>query len=149
MSHVSRDRRVSRREAPPRQDAPHDGLAVLTGPGRATTPLLHTRRRIAAARLDEALPCALLDITSLPQHDDRRRYPTPTVLLRGADLFAMARPAIVADMSQVAVGVRDRVTLLFAQSRYAEYDQSLVRLTARFDIGGLNPEGVELITDIG
>lgn len=56
--------------------------------------------------------------------------------------------AIVADMSQVAVGVRDRVTLFFDQSRYAEYDQSLVRLTARFDIAVLNPEGVEILTDI-
>jgi len=56
--------------------------------------------------------------------------------------------AIVADMSQVAVGVRDRVTLFFDQSRYAEYDQSLVRLTARFDIGVLNPEGLEILTDI-
>ena len=56
--------------------------------------------------------------------------------------------AIIADMSQVAVGVRDRVTLFFDQSRYAEYDQSLVRLTARFDIAVLNSEGVEILTDI-
>jgi hypothetical protein len=53
--------------------------------------------------------------------------------------------AIVADMTQVAVGVRDRVTLFFDPSRYAKYDQSLVRLTARVDIGVLNAEGVELL----
>ncbi|AMY10666.1 phage major capsid protein, HK97 family [Luteitalea pratensis] len=56
--------------------------------------------------------------------------------------------AIVADMSQIGVGVRDRVTLFYDSSRYAEYDQSLIRLTARFDIAVLNPEGVELLTDI-
>ena len=43
----------------------------------------------------------------------------------------------------------DRVTLFYDSARYAEYDQSLIRLTARFDIAVLNPERVELLTDIG
>jgi hypothetical protein len=39
-------------------------------------------------------------------------------------------------------------TMFYDPSRYAEYDQSLVRLTARFDVAVLNPEGVEILTDI-
>jgi HK97 family phage major capsid protein len=53
---------------------------------------------------------------------------------------------IVADMAMVAVGVRDHVTMFFDPSRFAEYDQSLVRMTARFDIGVLHAAGVEIIT---
>jgi hypothetical protein len=56
--------------------------------------------------------------------------------------------AIVADVSQIAVGVRDGVTLFFDDSRYAECDQSLVRLTARCGVGVLNLEGVEILTDL-
>jgi HK97 family phage major capsid protein len=44
--------------------------------------------------------------------------------------------------------VRDRVTLFYDDSRYAEYDQSLIRLTARFDIGVLNAAAVKLLTGI-
>ena len=49
---------------------------------------------------------------------------------------------------QIAVAVRDRVTLFYEDSRYAEYDQSLIRLTARFDIGVLNAAAIELRTGI-
>jgi HK97 family phage major capsid protein len=60
----------------------------------------------------------------------------------------LSNAVIVAEMRQIAVGVRDRVTLFHDDGRYAEYDQSLIRLTARFDIGVLNAAAVKLLTGI-
>lgn len=53
--------------------------------------------------------------------------------------------AVLADMSQIAV-VRDedaRVTLL--PERYAEYDQMGIRVTTRYDLGLIRPEGVLIL----
>lgn len=69
------------------------GLEVLTRPGCVATPLMHARLQAAVTRLDIPLSCALVDITALAPDDERRRYPTPTVLLRSADLFGMKVPA--------------------------------------------------------
>lgn len=58
-----------------------------------------------------------------------------------------AGKAVLADMSQVAV-VRDiapSVTIL--NERYAEFDQSAIRVTTRYDLGLLHPEGVVVLTD--
>lgn len=101
-------------------------------------------------------PAVFSVIRRLKDADQRYQLnPDPTGEARrrlfGLDVFLTPRlsnAVIVADMSQVAVGVRDRVTLFFDDSRYAEYDQSLIRLTARFDIGVLNADAVQLLTGI-
>ena len=53
--------------------------------------------------------------------------------------------AILADMSQVVV-VRDQdPTVKILDQRYAEYDQVGIRVTTRYDLGLLRPEGVILL----
>lgn len=53
--------------------------------------------------------------------------------------------AVLADMSQVAVArdLAPSVTLL--SERYAEFDEQAIRVTARFDLGLLHPEGVVVL----
>lgn len=53
--------------------------------------------------------------------------------------------AILADMSQIAVArdLAPSVTLL--SERYAEFDEQAIRVTARFDLGLLHPEGVVIL----
>lgn len=56
-----------------------------------------------------------------------------------------AGQAILADMSQVVV-VRDQdPTVKILDQRYAEYDQVGIRVTTRYDLGLLRPEGVILL----
>lgn len=58
------------------------------------------------------------------------------------------KTAVLADMSQVAV-VRDiapSVTLL--PERWAEFDQTGIRVVTRYDLGLLHPEGVVVLTAI-
>jgi hypothetical protein len=52
------------------------------------------RVRTDAAVKALALPNSytVVDLDTLPQDDVRRGYPTPTVLVDGADLFGMAAP---------------------------------------------------------
>lgn len=60
-----------------------------------------------------------------------------------------AGKAALVDMAQVAV-VRDidpQVAIL--TERYAEYDQVGIRVTTRYDLGLLHPEGVTIITPAG
>lgn len=53
--------------------------------------------------------------------------------------------AILADMSQIVV-VRDQdPTVKILDQRYAEYDQIGIRVTTRYDLGLLRPEGVILL----
>lgn len=55
--------------------------------------------------------------------------------------------AVLVDTSQVAV-VRDVApTVTILSERYAEYDQQAIRVTTRFDMGLLHPEGVVVLTD--
>lgn len=53
-----------------------------------------------------------------------------------------AGTAILADMSQVAVARDTNPTVKLLDQRYAEYDEQAIRVTARFDLGLLHPEGV-------
>lgn len=50
--------------------------------------------------------------------------------------------AILADMGQVAVARDTNPTVKLLDERYAEYDEQAIRVTARFDLGLLHPEGV-------
>jgi len=52
---------------------------------------------------------------------------------------------ILADMSQVAVGRDQDVTVTLLAERYADYDQVGIRVTARFDVALLNDEGVVVL----
>ena len=56
---------------------------------------------------------------------------------------------IVTDMSMVAVGVRDGVTMSVDASRFADYDQSLVRMTVAPRRRHAAPAIVEIITPGG
>lgn len=56
--------------------------------------------------------------------------------------------AVVADMSQVGVGVRDRWTTHFDPYRFAEFDQTAIRVTSRWDMQVLNVAAVELLTGL-
>lgn len=53
-----------------------------------------------------------------------------------------AGTAVLADMSQVAVARDTNPTVKLLDQRYAEFDEQAIRVTARFDLGLLHPEGV-------
>lgn len=55
---------------------------------------------------------------------------------------------ILADMSQVAVGRDQDVTVALLAETYADFDQVGIRVTARFDIGLLNAEGVVVLNGV-
>lgn len=50
--------------------------------------------------------------------------------------------AILANMAEVAVARDTNPTVKLIDQRYAEYDQQAIRVTARYDLGLLRPEGV-------
>ena len=50
--------------------------------------------------------------------------------------------AILANMGEVAVARDTNPTVKLLDQRYAEYDQQAIRVTARYDLGLLRPEGV-------
>jgi len=112
---------------------------------------------------DGATPSAIFvspkhwgDIRRLKDSDLRYQLnPDPTAEARrrlfGVNVYStphLSTSAIVADMSQEVIGVRDRVSLYYDSSRYMELDQVAVRLTSRWDIGLLDPKGVEILTGL-
>lgn len=54
--------------------------------------------------------------------------------------------AVLANMSEVAVARDTNPTVKLLDQRYAEYDEQAIRVTARFDLGLLRPEGVIVLT---
>ena len=57
-----------------------------------------------------------------------------------------AGKGVLADMSQVAI-VRDlNPTVTVLPERYAEYDETAIRVVTRYDLGLLHPEGVVVLT---
>lgn len=54
--------------------------------------------------------------------------------------------AVLANMSEVAVARDTAPTVKLLDQRYAEYDEQAIRVTARFDLGLLRPEGVIVLT---
>lgn len=58
-----------------------------------------------------------------------------------------AGKAVLADMSQVAIARDMNPTVTMLSERYAEFDEQAIRVTARFDLGLLNPEAIVVLTD--
>lgn len=50
--------------------------------------------------------------------------------------------AVLANMAEVAVARDTNPTVKLLDQRYAEYDEQAIRVTARYDLGLLRPEGV-------
>lgn len=50
--------------------------------------------------------------------------------------------AVLANMAEVAIARDTNPTVKLLDQRYAEYDQQAIRVTARYDLGLLRPEGV-------
>lgn len=57
-----------------------------------------------------------------------------------------AGTAVLANMAEVAVARDTNPTVKLLDQRYAEYDEQAIRVTARFDLGLLRPEGVIVLT---
>jgi HK97 family phage major capsid protein len=55
---------------------------------------------------------------------------------------------ILADMSQVAVGRDEEITVTLLTETYADYGQLGIRVTARFDIAPLNAEGIVVLRGV-
>lgn len=53
--------------------------------------------------------------------------------------------ALLADISQVAVARDTNPQIKILDQRYAEFDQQAIRVTARFDLGLLHPQGVVVL----
>lgn len=53
--------------------------------------------------------------------------------------------AALLDMAQLAIARDTNPTVTVLAERYAEYDQQGIRVTARFDLGLLHPEGVVIL----
>lgn len=54
--------------------------------------------------------------------------------------------AVLANMQEIAVARDTNPTVKLLDQRYAEYDEQAIRVTARFDLGLLRPEGVIVLT---
>ena len=57
-----------------------------------------------------------------------------------------AGKAVLADMAQVAIARDTNPTVTMLSERYAEFDEQAIRVTARFDLGLLNPDAVVVLT---
>lgn len=56
-----------------------------------------------------------------------------------------AGQAVLANMAEVAVARDTNPTVKVLDERYAEYDEQAIRVTARYDLGLLRPEGVVVL----
>ena len=56
-----------------------------------------------------------------------------------------AGQAVLANMAEVAVARDTNPTVKVLDQRYAEYDEQAIRVTARYDLGLLRPEGVVVL----
>ncbi|MDP7070707.1 MAG: DUF4091 domain-containing protein [Phycisphaerales bacterium] len=69
-------------------------IEILGFPGCPMTPGLERSVRAACAAVSPEASVVSIDLSKLPQSDDRLRWPAPTVLVNGVDLFG-AEPAMV------------------------------------------------------
>jgi hypothetical protein len=72
----------------------HDAMKIelLGFPGCPNTPAMREHLTAALKDLGGGLTFTDTNQEALPEHDLRRGWPTPTVLVSGADLFGMAPP---------------------------------------------------------
>ena len=69
-------------------------LGLLTRPECVNTALRRTRFDSTLERLSLPREYAVVDVATLPGTHVRRRYPTPTILVGGSDLFGLPRPSV-------------------------------------------------------
>ena len=55
---------------------------------------------------------------------------------------------VLADMSQVAVGRDQDVSVKVLDQTYGDWDQLTLRVTTRYDVGLLNPSAVVVLDDV-
>lgn len=55
---------------------------------------------------------------------------------------------VLADMSQVAVGQDRQINAVMLAETFGHYDQIAIRVTCRFDIAPLNPEGIIVLSGV-
>jgi hypothetical protein len=67
-------------------------IELLGFPGCPNTPAMRANLTAALKNLGGGLTFTDTNQEALPEHDLRRGWPTPTVLVSGADLFGMAPP---------------------------------------------------------
>ena len=67
-------------------------LVFLTTQGCVNTDTMKARFDDALKTFTPPPTYSLIDLTTLPADDIRRGYPTPTILVGGADLFGMPAP---------------------------------------------------------
>jgi HK97 family phage major capsid protein len=60
-----------------------------------------------------------------------------------------AGTAVLANMAEVAVARDTNPTVKLLDQRYAEFDEQAIRVTARFDLGLLRPEGIVVLKAAG
>jgi HK97 family phage major capsid protein len=139
------------------------GMVNFTGSTVTTAPITLAGIAAAIGRLEaaNAVPSAIFmdpatwtflrataaaDGRSLVQPDPtadakRQLYGVPVYVTS----VLPAGRAVVADMTQVAIGHRQEAIIKFDESRYFEFDQTGVRGILRFDIQPLNALGVEVL----
>lgn len=69
-----------------------DDLTFLTRDGCSNTVVMRQRLDEALQRMDLPPTYQVIDLATLPEHDPRRGYPTPTLLYANTDLFGMPEP---------------------------------------------------------
>lgn len=67
-------------------------IEFLTREGCVQTTMMRGRLDVAIEEIGKAIPYRVIDLDSLPGTDVRKGYPTPTILVGGADLFGMPAP---------------------------------------------------------
>lgn len=55
---------------------------------------------------------------------------------------------VLADMRQIVIAMDQDLTIAVLSERWADYDQVGIRVTARFDIGALNAEGIVVLNGV-
>ena len=68
-------------------------VEFLTREGCVQTAMMRERLDLAIKAVGTPITYAVVDLDNLPATDVRKAYPTPTVLVGGADMFGMAEPA--------------------------------------------------------
>lgn len=77
---------------PAAMHAAQPAIELLGFPGCPNTPALRDHLRAALASIGTGWTFKDTNQEALPEHDLRRGWPTPTVLVNGRDLFGMPAP---------------------------------------------------------